>query len=99
MADKFYAVTDIKHGSRTEDGSAEGKYESKTFKAGDEVTGLSKEDMKSLWNAGALEQREDEKTDEKEGDVAPAATGSSTSQTAPKTSSQAKSTPKSSGQQ
>lgn len=54
MADKFWAVTKIKHGVRTEDGSQEGKYESKTFNVGDEVTGLSKEDMKSLWGAGAL---------------------------------------------
>ena len=57
---KFYAVTDIKFGKRTEDGSSEGKYERKTFKAGDEVTGLSKEDMKGLWEAGALEQRGDQ---------------------------------------
>jgi hypothetical protein len=56
MANKFYAATRIKHGSRTEDGSQDGKYESKVFEPGDEVTGLSKEDMKGLWNAGALTQ-------------------------------------------
>jgi len=58
MADKFYAETRIKHGKRTEDGSQEGKYESKTFEPGEEVTGLSKEDMTDLWKAGALRRQE-----------------------------------------
>jgi hypothetical protein len=57
MADRFYAATEIKHGVREEDGSQDGKYTSKRFKVGDEVKGLSKEDMESLWNAGALERR------------------------------------------
>jgi hypothetical protein len=54
MADTFYAVTDIKHGERKEDNSAEGKYVRTTFKAGQKVTGLSKESMRELWDAGAL---------------------------------------------
>src|SRR6185503_16261210 len=54
MANQFWATTKIKFGKRAEDGSQEGKYESKVFEPGDEVTGLSKEDMKSLWDAGAL---------------------------------------------
>jgi hypothetical protein len=77
MADKFFAVTAIKYGKRTEDGSQDGKYESKTFKAGDEVSGLSKEDMTSLWNAGALQRRdgEDDKAEEdKKAPVTPAST-------------------------
>lgn len=68
MAGKFYAVTRIKHGKRTENDTAEGKYEQTVFEPGDEVTGLSKEDMKSLWNAGALEQREADKQESEDKD-------------------------------
>jgi hypothetical protein len=66
MADKFYAATNIKYGARKEDDSAEGKYESTTFKAGDEVTGLPKEEMVSLWNKGALTKTAPEKPEEDE---------------------------------
>jgi hypothetical protein len=68
MADKFYAVTAIRHGKRDEDGSAEGKYTRTEFKEGDEVKGLSKEDMKGLWEAGALrrETSEDKRSEESE---------------------------------
>ena|SRR5687768_10602291 len=54
MADRFWAATKIKFGKRTEDGSQDGKYERVTFNVGDEVTGLSRDDMKGLWDAGAL---------------------------------------------
>jgi len=64
MATKFYAVTAIRHGARVEDGSAEGKYVRTEFAVGDEVTGLPKADMKSLWEAGALERRGDEESKE-----------------------------------
>jgi len=69
MANQFWATTKIKFGKRAEDGSQEGKYESKVFEPGDEVTGLSKEDMKSLWDAGALTQtRPEGQEDSSEGD-------------------------------
>jgi hypothetical protein len=64
MAKKFYATTNIKHGSRIEDGSQDGKVEEKTFAPDDEVTGLSPEDMKTLWQAGALTQDEPKKKDD-----------------------------------
>ena len=70
MAAKFYAVTDIRHGERKEDGSAEGKYTRTEFKAGDEVKGLDKETMKTLWQAGALERRGDDEETTKEGEGA-----------------------------
>lgn len=57
MAGKtYYATTNIKFGSRdgSEADGGRGKYESKTFKPGDKVVGLSVEDMKGLWAAGAL---------------------------------------------
>ena len=54
MADKFYAATKIKFGKRSEDGSQDGKYEQIIFEVDDEVTGLDKDTMKDLWNAGAL---------------------------------------------
>jgi len=85
MAKTYYAVTKIKHGVRTEDGSQDGKYEQKVFEVGDKVTGLSANDMKSLWHAGALTdqapagQDEDEHTqgqeasdDQKSSTVTPA---------------------------
>ena len=53
MAKQYYAATKIKFGKRTENDTAEGKYESKVFEPGDKVTGLDVEDMKGLWNAGA----------------------------------------------
>lgn len=82
MADKFYAVTKIQHGTRTEDGSQEGKYSRVVFNEGDEVKGLSKEDMQSLWNAGALrrvtsEEASEEKQDEEQ-KPAPAKTAQAT---------------------
>jgi hypothetical protein len=54
MAKTYYAATAIKFGKRTENGSAEGSYEQKKFAPGDKVEGLAVEDMKGLWNAGAL---------------------------------------------
>jgi colicin import membrane protein len=63
---KFYAATQIKFGKRVENGSAEGKYESKVFKVGDEVTGLTEEDMKGLWAAGALTQTAPEKDEDED---------------------------------
>jgi len=57
MADKFYAAGKIKFGRRTEDGSQDGKYESIVFEPNQEVKGLSTEDMKSLWDAGALTRK------------------------------------------
>lgn len=56
MANKFYAATDIKHGRFIEDGSQDGKHEVINIAAGEEVTGFSAEEMKSLWRAGALTQ-------------------------------------------
>jgi hypothetical protein len=64
MADKFYAVTAIRHGAREEDGSAEGKYVRTEFKVGDEVKGLDKETMKGLWEAGALRRETSEDKEE-----------------------------------
>lgn len=66
MADKFYAVTQINYGTRTEDGSRDGKYEKKVFKPGDHVTGLPPEEMKSLWNAGALRREQDDNVETKD---------------------------------
>jgi uncharacterized Zn finger protein len=54
MAKVYKAVTRIKHGK-------EGG-EVVEFAPGDRVTGLTKEEMKSLWDAGALEQAEVEVT-------------------------------------
>ena len=68
MAKQYYAATKIKFGKRTENDTAEGKYESKVFEPGDKVTGLDVEDMKGLWNAGALTDQapagEEEASDE-----------------------------------
>ena len=55
MASEFYAVTPIRHGVANEQGE---QTEIKEFGVGDKVTGLDKKDMKALWDAGALEQRE-----------------------------------------
>jgi hypothetical protein len=63
MANKFTAATRIKHGRRTEDGSAEGKYESVTFEQGEEVKGLEPSEMKELWEAGALVKAEGDETE------------------------------------
>jgi hypothetical protein len=57
MVDRFFATTEIKHGAREEDGSQDGKYTRTVIKPNQEVKGLSKEDMQSLWDAGALERR------------------------------------------
>jgi hypothetical protein len=46
MASQYYARTKIQHGFVGGD--------TKTFEVGDQVEGLSKEDMVSLWEAGAL---------------------------------------------
>ena len=46
MAKQYYAANRIEHGK--EDG------EVVVFEPGDQVTGLSKDDMVSLWQAGAL---------------------------------------------
>jgi len=70
MASKtWYAVTKIQHGKRTEDGSAEGKYKRTTFEPGDKVTGLTKEDMVGLYNAGAISSRRPEWLDDEEDEV------------------------------
>lgn len=55
MPSDFYAVTPIRHGVSNDAGE---QTDVKEFGVGDKVTGLSKEDMKALWDAGALEQRE-----------------------------------------
>jgi hypothetical protein len=68
MANTFYAATAIKYGERKEDGSQDGKYESKSFEPGDKVEGLSADTMKDLWRAGALtrEAPKQEESDEDE---------------------------------
>jgi hypothetical protein len=69
MATKaWYAATHIKFGKRTEDGSQDGKYEQVKFKPGDEVTGLSKDDMLGLYNAGALTNQKPETAEDNEDD-------------------------------
>lgn len=70
MPENFYAVTKIKYGKRVEDGSQDGKYESKVFEVDEKVTGLSSEDMKDLWKAGALrkETAEDRERESKQED-------------------------------
>jgi hypothetical protein len=63
MADKFYAATRIKYGKDlphpSGDPTIPDKHETKWFEVGDEVTGLPKDEMQKLWDAGALERRED----------------------------------------
>jgi hypothetical protein len=55
MAEKYVAATEIRHGEPADD---EGVSELKVFKEGDEVKGLSRETMRSLWDAGALRKAE-----------------------------------------
>jgi hypothetical protein len=50
MAKQYYALTKILHG--------EGAAGEQEFKPGDLVTGLSKDAMVALWQAGALEERD-----------------------------------------
>jgi hypothetical protein len=75
MANTFYATTKIKHGAREEDNSQDGKYVSTVFEVNDKVEGLSKEDMESLWNAGALRKgggsEDDDNADESAEDKTP----------------------------
>lgn len=62
MADKFFAVSRIKHGidHTKEDDPTYSRHETKWFEVGDEVTGLPKEEMQRLWDAGALDRRSSE---------------------------------------
>jgi len=48
MAKQYYARSEIQHG--TEDGGL------KVFAVGDQVTGLNKDQMVALWNAGVLSE-------------------------------------------
>jgi hypothetical protein len=61
VADKFYAATRIKYGvdHENEDPTKPAKHETKWFEPGEEVTDVPVEEMKRLWDAGALERRED----------------------------------------
>lgn len=52
---EFRAVNRIRHGVANEQGV---QTEVVVFEPGEKVTGLSKQDMKALWDAGALEQVE-----------------------------------------
>lgn len=56
---KYKAVTRIKWSDPTVPPEG-GAVEVVTFEQGDVVTGLPKETMKDLWDAGALEKVEDE---------------------------------------
>jgi hypothetical protein len=58
---KFVAVTRIEHGEDTDQGN-----KVMIFEPGDEVTGLSKETMRELWDAGALSQVDTGSRDEVE---------------------------------
>lgn len=53
---KFYALTRIEHGVADENGAQK---ELKVFERDEEVTGLDKETMKQLWDAGSLRMEED----------------------------------------
>lgn len=57
MAKAYKAVTRIRHGRATDQGAVVTE-----FAVGERVTGLSTDEMKSLWNAGALEMVEVEVT-------------------------------------
>jgi len=57
VAKGYRAVTTIKHG-------AEGGGSAKIFKPGDKVEGLDKDEMRQLWEAGALEEYESTGDDE-----------------------------------
>ena len=84
MASKtWYAVTKIQHGKRTEDGSAEGKYKRTTFEPGDKVTGLTKEDMVGLYNAGAISSRRPEWLDDEEDEDEESPAEETSSETSP----------------
>jgi hypothetical protein len=52
---KFYAQNRIEHGVADDDGMQK---EVKVFEPGDEVTGLDKTVMKSLWDASVLRMEE-----------------------------------------
>jgi len=58
MASTFYALNRIKS-AEVVDENDPSKNREKIFQVGDKVTGLSPEDMKALWKAGALEERKD----------------------------------------
>jgi hypothetical protein len=92
MATEFRAINNIRHGVKGDDGS---QVEIKEFAAGERVTGLSKGDMKALWDAGALEQVEvaGTKTDAPSPESSPSATGSSTTGGAEAPSDKDKGTP------
>jgi len=59
MAKAYYAVAPIRHGVGEEqtDGSVR-QVKVLTFEVGDKVEGLSNDEMKQLWDAGVLEQRD-----------------------------------------
>lgn len=52
---KFIAATEIRHGEPADD---EGVTELKVFNEGEEVSGLSREVMRELWDQGALRKAE-----------------------------------------
>jgi hypothetical protein len=92
----FHAINEIQYGKLhlKDDDPTYSRVENIVFKPGDVVTGLSREEMRDLWNTGSLEERKgsdssdgDEKTD-------PAASGPAlTGDKSPSTSDKATSTP------
>lgn len=62
MAKSYYAVNTIRHGVGGE---------VKVFEPGDQVTGLSKDEMVALWEAGVLEERDPSKPapDERDAEI------------------------------
>jgi hypothetical protein len=71
MAKQYYAATRIKHGKKVQskDGDpTKDRYEETVFLPGDLVEGLSTDEMRDLWNAGALEERDDSGRAEKSND-------------------------------
>ena len=68
---KYFAATEIHYGKRLEspDGDPTKRgYEQVVFMPGDVVKGLSKDEMRDLWNAGALVEREESDRADKSSD-------------------------------
>jgi len=71
MAKQYYAATRIEYGKRIDspDGDpTKRRSEDVVFEPGDLVEGLNKDEMRGLWEAGALEERDDSGRAEKSGD-------------------------------
>lgn len=81
MAKKYRALSNIEHGEEVEDGN-----QITRFPHGSIVEGLDKDTMKSLWDAGVLEEVEDVPAPTVTKSVTQTPSGNATGNTPPSTS-------------